>query len=84
MREYKNAQDLILKAALYDGVSTTIRPGTNIYCSPIEVVFSRGEHRCAVSFDFVRDDERYILFGLKQALFNLLEYPYKDIVVEEN
>ena len=82
MREYKSAQDLILKAALYDGVSTTIRPGT-YGDKPIEVVFSRKGVCSSVSIDLMFEDERSILYSMKRALLNLFEYPYKDIVVKE-
>ena len=83
MTEFKSAQELILKAALYDGISTTIRPSAQGYRNAIEVVFSRDEHHCATSFDFTLDDERCVLFGLKRALFRLLENPYRDIEIKE-
>ena len=82
MREYKSTQDLILKAALYDGVSTTIRPGT-YGDKPVEVVFSRKGVCSSVSIDLMVEDERSILYSMKRALYNLFEYPYKDIVVKE-
>lgn len=84
MIEYKSAQELILKAALCDGVSTTIRPSTQGYRNAVEVVFAKGDARSSTVIDFVIKDERPVLYGLKRALFNLFEYPYRDIVVEEN
>lgn len=83
MREYKSAQELILKAALCDGVSTTIHPGT-YGDKPVEVVFSRKGICSSVSIDLMVEDERPILYSMKRALFNLFEYPYRDIVVKEN
>ncbi len=82
MYEYKSAQELILKAALRDGVSTTIRP----YCGipqAIEVVFSAESERSAVAIDLTFSDERMVLRMLREALFRLFEAPYKEIVVEE-
>lgn len=84
MTEYKSAQELILKAALRDGVATTIRSTNQGYYNAIEVVFSKGDARSATVIDPIVKDERHVLYGLKMALFNLFEYPYRNIVVEEN
>jgi hypothetical protein len=78
--EYKSVQDLIIKAALRDGVSTTIRPytfGTNA----IEVVFTKGVDRTSVAIDLTFHDEHMVLYMLKSTLFNLFEAPYKNIEV---
>lgn len=84
MTEYKSAQELILKAALCDGVSTTIRPSTLGYRNAIEVVFAKGDAMSSTVIDLVLEDERPVLYGLKRALFNLFEYPYRDITVKED
>ena len=84
MIEYESAQELILKAALCDGVSTIIRPTNQGYYNAIEVVFAKGDARSATVIDPVVKDERYVLYGLKGALFNLFEYPYRDIVAKED
>lgn len=84
MTEYKSAQELILKAALCDGVSTTICPSTQGYRNAVEVVFAKGDARSSIVIDLFFDDERPVLYGLKRALFNLFEYPYRDIVAKED
>ena len=82
MKEFKSVQDLILKAALRDGVSTIIRPAM-IAQNAIEVVFAKDIERTEVSIDLTFHDERMVLYMLREALFRLFEAPYKDIVVKE-
>ena len=84
MNDYKSIQDLIVKAALYDGVSTTIRPnklfkGRNM----LELTFSRNDMYSATCIDLDNTREEMILYCAKQALFDLLFAPYKDIVVNK-
>lgn len=81
MTEFKSVQDLILKAALRDGVSTTIKP-TGIAPNAVEVVFSKDADKIAVAIDLTFEDERMVLHMLKNALFRLFEEPYKNIVVK--
>ena len=82
MQEFKSVQDLILKAALRDGVSTIIRPAI-ISQNAIEVVFAKDLDRSAVSIDLTFHDERMVLSMLREALFRLFEEPYRNIIVKE-
>jgi hypothetical protein len=82
MQEYKSVQDLILKAALCDGVSTTIRP-TPLAYNAVEIVFSKGVDRTSVIIDLAFTDEYMVLHMLRTTLFRLFEEPYRNIVVKE-
>ena len=83
MSDYKNVTDLIVKAAMYDGVSTTIRAnelfgGRDV----IEIIFSKGDNRSATHIDMtsgIREHEKMTLYACQHALKELLWYPYKDI-----
>ncbi len=82
MNEFKSVQDLILKAALRDGVSTTIRP-TSIAPNAVEFVLSKDGDNAAVSIDLTLTDEHMALYMLRSTLFRLFEEPYKNIIVKE-
>lgn len=82
MTEFKSVQDLILKAALRDGVSTTIRP-TALAPNAVEIIFSKGIDRSAVSIDFTIMNEAIVLSMLRSTLFRLFEEPYKNIIPKE-
>lgn len=82
METYKSVQDLILKAALYDGVATTIRP-TPLANNAVEIVFSKGVDRTSVVIDLAFIDEHMVLHMLRTTLFRLFEEPYRNIVVKE-
>jgi hypothetical protein len=82
MEKYKSVQDLILKAALRDGVSTTIKP-IGIASDAVEIVFTKDNCNSAVSIDLTFIDERITLNMLRSALFRLFEEPYKNICVKE-
>ena len=88
MNDYKSVQDLIVKAALYDGVSTTISAtGTGGDIPVLKITFSKGDKRCATHIDMVTrfgDHERVALYGCKDALHNLLWGRYDEIEVKEN
>lgn len=83
MREYKTVQDLIIKAAMYDKVSTTIRAnelfgGRDV----IEIIFSKGDRHSAAHIDVesaIINYEDAILYTCKKSLYNLLEAPYEEI-----
>lgn len=87
MADYKSVQDLIVKAAMYDGVTTTIRPrqrfeGYNV----IELVFSKGNNFSATCIDVnahstFRYPEDATLYACKSALNELFMRPYRDIEV---
>lgn len=82
MKEFKSVQDLILKAALRDGVSTTIKP-MGIVPDAVEIVFSKGADSTAVAIDLTFIDEGMALHMLKGTLFRLFEEPYKNIIPKE-
>lgn len=88
MTDYKSIQDLIVKAALYDGVSTTIGPDEFFKGDAIKITFSRGRRYSATRIDLVdthRDPEEVALFCCKRALYDLLCDPYEEIeVIKEN
>ena len=86
MNDYKSIQDLIVKAALYDGVSTTIRPEEFITGDTMSIIFSRGDRHSATSIrvgDKYGDPEEAVLYCCKRALNDLLFAPYKDIEVNK-
>ena len=88
MNDYKSVQDLIVKAALYDGVSTTISAaGTGGDIPVLKVTFSKGDRRCATNIDLntrFSDHEYMTLYCCKDALHNLLWGRYEEIKVKEN
>lgn len=87
MADFKSVQELIIKAAMYDGISTTIRPmerfgGYNV----IELVFSKGNNFSAIQINtndcsIVRNPEDAVLYACKGALKELFMEPYRDIQV---
>lgn len=87
MSKYKSVQDLIIKAAMYDGVSTTIRPTELIGgYDAIELVFFKGDRHSCVSFyepNFSMMPEDAVLWQCKHALYDLFKMPYEEIVCEE-
>ena len=88
MTDYKSIQELIVKAALYDGVSTTIAPQEFITGDTMSITFYK-DSRCSGTRirvgDKYGDSEEVILNCCKRALIDLLFAPYKEIeVVEED
>ena len=87
MTDYKSIQELIVKAALYDGVSTTISPdklvgGTDI----LKITFEKDNRFITAHIDTVsgyRDYEEFALSACKRALRNLLFAPYEEIEVNK-
>ena len=83
MNTYKSVQDLIIKAAMYDNISTTIRAnelfgGRDV----IEIIFSKGDRHSATTIDMesaIINHEDTILYACKKSLYNLLEAPYEEI-----
>lgn len=85
MADYKSVQDLIIKAAMHDGVVTTIRPtekfgGYNV----IEFVFSKGDNYSTACIDVnvhstFKNSEDAALYLCKRALSELFMMPYRDI-----
>lgn len=84
MNDYKSIQDLIVKAALYDGVSTTIRPHPLFKeYNALELTFSRDGMCSATYIDMHDVREDMILYCAKRALRNLLFAPYENIEVNK-
>lgn len=89
MTDYKSVQDLIIKAAKHDKVSTTIR--ANELCGArdvIEIIFSKDDRHVATNLDLHNLEnisEETALYSCKKALHKLLWEPYEEIeVVKEN
>ena len=83
MKNFKSVQDLIIKAALYDGVTTTISADDFIGGDVLKITFSRDNRHSVTSFDLVnkyRDPEERALYCCKRSLFKLLCGPYEEIV----
>ena len=83
MNDYKSVQDLIVKAALYDGVSTTIAPPIeNI--SALKITFSKDDRHVTTHIEMdnrFRDPEYMALYCCKDALHKLLWGRYEEIKV---
>ena len=83
MSNYKSVQDLIIKAAMYDRVSTTIR-ANELFGGrdTIEIIFQKGDRYSNTHIDMESDvinHEDAILYSCKKTLYNLLEAPYEEI-----
>ena len=86
MNDYKSIQELIVKAALYDGVTTIISPQEFITGDTMSVTFSRDNRHSATRIcvgDQYGDSEEVILNCCKRALLDLLFAPYEDIKVNK-
>lgn len=86
MNDYKSVQDLIVKAALYDGVSTTIGPSALVSCDIVSVTFSKNNRYTTTDIELTdryRDPEEKALYCCKRALCNLLFAPYEEIEVNK-
>lgn len=86
MNDYKSVQDLIVKAAFYDGVSTTISPPMEDIPA-VKITFSKGDRRSTTLIDLndrFRDHEEMSLYCCKDALHKLLWERYDEIKVKEN
>ena len=81
MNDYKSVQDLIVKAAIYDGVFTTISP-TKIDGDTLKVIFSKDD-RCSATLIYLhhnyKDPEELALRFCKDALHKLIWAPYDKI-----
>ena len=86
MTDYKSIQELIVKAALYDGVSTTISPQEFITGDTMSITFYK-DNRCSGTRirvgDKYGDSEEIILNCCKRALRDLLFAPYDEIEVNK-
>lgn len=83
MKDFKSVQDLIIKAALYDGISTTISPDQFIEAPDVlRITFSRDNNHASTLIELSdkhRDPEETALYCCKRALYDLLCCPYKEI-----
>jgi hypothetical protein len=82
MKEFKTLQELIIKAALHDGISTTIGPAPLISDSIISITFSKKGRYSHTNIDIEdkhKDPEEVALYCCKRALCNLLMAPYEEI-----
>ena len=89
MSEYKTVQELILKAAMLDGVTTTIRAnelfgGYDV----LEIIFSKGDRHSSTRIDVhqiknSKIPEEATLYSCQRALRDLFMAPYEEIVIEE-
>ena len=86
MNDYKSIQDLIVKAVLYDGVTTTIAPQEFITGDTMSITFYK-DNRCSGTRirvgDKYGDSEEVVLNCCKRALIDLLFAPYADIEVNK-
>ena len=86
MKDFKSVQDLIIKAALYDGISTTIGPSVLVSDHIVTVMFSKN-NRCTVTdIDLEErygDPEEVALYCCKRALYDLLCNPYEEITYKK-
>ena len=86
MNDYKSIQELIVKAALYDGVTTTISPQEFITGDTMSITFSRDNRHSATRIrvgDKYGDSEEAVLYCCKRALCKLLFAPYEEIEVKK-
>ena len=86
MNDYKSVQDLIVKAALYDGVSTTIAPPVEDIPA-VKITFSKCDRYVTTHIELgntFRDHETMTLYCCKDALHRLLWGRYDEIEVKEN
>jgi hypothetical protein len=89
MTDYKSIQELIVKAALYDGVSTTISADALFgKVDVIRITFEKNKTYTTYAINVMLDEledyrEEELLYGCKKALFKLLCYPYEEIEVNK-
>ena len=80
--DYTKAGELIVKAAIMDGVETIIRPVKNLWHEPaIEVDMQRGDTSCSSIIDLQiceehENGEEMLMHVLKSNLFRLLQSQY--------
>lgn len=86
MNDFKSVQDLIIKAALYDGVTTTISPQEFITGDTMSITFSKDNRHSTTRIcvgDKYGDPEDVVLNCCKRALLKLLFAPYEVIEVNK-
>lgn len=86
MDDFKSVQDLIVKAALYDRVSTTIS-AEELFggIDAIRLTFQKGNRYSTACIDLRYKNEEMALCVCKKAFYRLLEAPYEEIeYIKEN
>lgn len=89
MKDFRSVQDLIIKAALYDGISTTISADELLgRGDAIRITFEKNKSYTTYAVDVsINEPEDYreesLLCGCKKALYKLLCYPYEEIEVNK-
>ena len=80
MKDFKSVQDLIVKAALYDRISTTIS-AEELFggIDALRFTFSKGTRYSTACVDLRDENEEHNLCVCKKALYRLLEAPYEEI-----
>ena len=88
--DYANAVELITKAAIIDGVETTIRPVKILEDGPITIEIAMRKGHCFYSktIDWYEIKERengeeLLMYILKDILFQLLRFPYCNFLKGE-
>ena len=82
--DYTRAVELIVKAAIMDGVETSIRPVKNLGYEPaIEIDMQRGKTSCSTLIDLQvckehENGEEMLMHILKSNLFRLLHSQYEN------
>ena len=82
MSDYKSVQDLIIKAAMYDKVSTTISAEELLgRGNVLRITFSKGDRYVDTYIDIypINNHEAATLHACKSALKQLLWSPYEEI-----
>ena len=88
MKEFKSVQDLIIKAAVFDKVITTIEV-EELFGGrdALQITFSKNSRYTITHIDLLDkyndNQEKYALYACKKALYNLLEAPYEEIECTE-
>lgn len=86
MIEYRSVQELIIKAAFYDRVTTTISPHVIDSEHILTITFSKNGRHSATNIDSTRrytNHEEAILYACKRALMDVLFAPYSEIEVNK-
>ena len=84
MKDFKSVQELIIKAAFYDGVSTTISADELMGARDVlKITFSKNNRYSVATVELTdryRDVEEVALYCCKHALYDLLCGPYEEII----
>lgn len=83
MKDFESVQDLIVKAALYDGISTTISADELLGRGDVlRITFSKNNRYSVANVELAdryQDVEEFALYCCKHALYDLLCGPYEEI-----